>query len=135
MQLDGLRIVATGKPTQAPIEVACEQSKMVFSFPNTACNAASIFSAGYKLSARNAFKIAYILDRKRIRGRIGIRDRIGDRIVDKMGIETCRGLKARSANFVNASVDSSIDEPLRNMSMIIKPPRHISMESSKILTG
>jgi hypothetical protein len=60
---------------------------------------------------------------------------MGDRIVDKMGIETCRGLKARSANFVNASVDSLIDEPLRNMSMMIKPPRHISMESSEILMG
>jgi hypothetical protein len=51
-----------------------------------------------------------------------------------MGIETYRGLKARSANFVNASVDLLIDEPLRNMSMIIKPPRYISIESSKILT-
>jgi hypothetical protein len=52
-----------------------------------------------------------------------------------IGIKTCRGLKARSANFVNASVESSIDEPLRNMSMMIKPPRHINMESSEILTG
>ena len=131
MQLDGSRIVATGKPTRVPIEVAYEQSKMVLSFPNTSCNAASIFSAGYKLSARNDFKSTYILDRRRIRDRIGIRDRI----FDMMGIKTCRGLKARSANSVNASVESSIDEPLRNMSMMIKPPRHISMESFEILKG
>jgi hypothetical protein len=107
---------------------------MVLSFPNTSCNAASIFSAGYKLSARNDFKSTYILDKRRIRDRIGIRDRIRDRILDMTGIKTCRGLKARSANSVNASVESSIDEPLRNMSMMIKPPRHISMESF-ILTG
>jgi len=50
-------------------------------------------------------------------------------------IKTCRGLKARFANFVNALIKLSIDELLRNMSIIIKPPKHISIKSSKILTG
>jgi hypothetical protein len=108
---------------------------MVLFSPNTVCNAASIFSAGYKLSARSDFKITQILDRKRKRDRIGTRDRIGDRILDMMGIKTCRGSKARSASFVNVSVESSIDEPLRNMSMMIRPPWSISIESSEMITG
>jgi hypothetical protein len=52
-----------------------------------------------------------------------------------MGIKTYQGLKARSANFINTSIDLSIDKPLRNISIIIKPPRHINIESSEILTG
>jgi hypothetical protein len=94
-----------------------------------------IFSTRYKLFALNAFKSIYILDRRRIRDKIRIRDRIRDRILDIIRIKTCRGLKARFINFVNTFIELSIDEPLRNMSIIIKPPRHISIESSKILEG
>jgi len=92
-----------------------------------------IFSAKYKLSTRNAFKSIYILGIRRIQDKIGIRDRIGNRILDIIRIKTCRGLKARSTNFVNTSVILLIDELLRNMFIVIRLPRHISIESSKIL--
>jgi hypothetical protein len=94
-----------------------------------------MFSAGYRLSAPNDFRSTHILDKRGIRDRIGMRDRKGNRILDMMGMKTCRGSKARSANFVNASVDSSMDEPLRNMSMMIKPPTHVSTGTTEILPG
>jgi hypothetical protein len=99
-----------------------------------------MFSAGYKLSARNVFQKPYIPEKKRIRDRKGMRDRIGrtgmwDSMLDMMGRRSSRGLKARPANSVNASSESSIDEPLRKRFMIINPPMYISMECFKILTG
>jgi hypothetical protein len=64
MQLDGLRIVATGKPTWVPIEVACEQSKILLLIPKISFKVALIFSAGYRPSAKYVFKSLCTQDKK-----------------------------------------------------------------------
>jgi hypothetical protein len=87
-----------------PVEVACEQSKILLSIPKTSFKAASIFSAGYRPSAKYVFKSSCIRDRKGM-------------------LRTFQGLKATFANFSKVFVDCSIDQPLMNMAMTIKPPR------------
>jgi hypothetical protein len=77
---------------------------MLLSFPKTACNTASIFSAKYKPSIKYDFKSSYIRDRKE-------------------RSKTFRRLKATFANFSNASIDSLIDYPLMNITITIKPLR------------
>jgi hypothetical protein len=105
MQLNGSRIVVTGKPTQVPIEVACEESRILLLIPKTFFKAASIFSAEYRPSAKYVFKSLCTQDRNRI-------------------LRTFQGLKASFANFSKVFVDSSINQPLINIAIIIRPPRN-----------
>jgi hypothetical protein len=90
IQLDGSRIVATGKPTRVPIDVACEESKILLLIPKTSFKAASIFSAGYRPLAKYVFKSSCTRDRKGI-------------------LRTFRGLKVTFANFSKVFIDYSID--------------------------
>jgi hypothetical protein len=88
-----------------PIEVVCEESRILLSIPKTFFKAASIFSAGYRLSAKYVFKSLCTQDRNRI-------------------LRTFWGLKASFANFLKVFVDSLIDQPLINMAIMIRPPEN-----------
>jgi hypothetical protein len=81
---------------------------MLLSFPKTAFNIASIFSARYRPLAKYDFVSLYIQDIKGI-------------------YKTFRGLKATFINFLNTSLALLIDNPLINSAITIKPPRVVSI--------